>query len=242
MPDDSQIFDPYRSPSLPEGPYAGAPPSGRPGTLTTLCVICIVLGALGLLNSVLGAAGVVGGRQLQAMLRARPSPGLSPDLQEAQEKLQDDMNAALSKYLWPLIAGLVIRFGVASLLLLGGIRALSLHESGRKVLLVACALAVPFELVQSILQSVINLENMTAMNSFSESLASELSKGNGAPNSVAGFAQTFMRAVMIGSLVVAYVIALAKIILYVFGLVYLQKKHIRGLFTSSPSTVKTPVS
>ena len=47
-------FDPYRSPSLPEGPYAGVAPSGRPGGLTTLCVLCMVLGALGLFNSLLG--------------------------------------------------------------------------------------------------------------------------------------------------------------------------------------------
>ena len=41
-----------------------------------------------------------------------------------------------------------------------------------------------------------------------------------------------VRSSIIGGLVFTYLIALAKIALYFFGLIYLQKKHIRGLFRS----------
>ena len=66
---DPKAFDPYRSPAMPEVPYAGGPQSGRPGLLTTICVICIVLGALGLISSLAGAVGAFGGRHFQARRR-----------------------------------------------------------------------------------------------------------------------------------------------------------------------------
>jgi hypothetical protein len=234
MTADSTSFDPYRSPSLPEGPYAGAAPSGRPGMLTTLCVLCIVLGALGLLNSLLGAAGAIGGRALQTAIQPKTSTGLPPEMQEAQQKFQDDVNAVQAKYFWALVPGLGFRFVAALLLLIGGIRSLSLKDSGRKLLLAACGVAVVFELVHSILQSIITLETMTAVNSYVEKLTTLLPQKKEAPGVIAVLPM-IVRGSIIGSLILAFLIALAKIGLYLFGLIYLQKKHIRGLFTTLSS-------
>jgi hypothetical protein len=41
-----------------------------------------------------------------------------------------------------------------------------------------------------------------------------------------------VQASIIAGFVIAYLLALAKIGLYLFGLIYLQKKHIRGLFSA----------
>src|SRR5438105_3155922 len=100
MSAETQSFDPYRSPSLPEGPYAGATASGRPGLLTALCVLCIVLGALGLMNTVIGTVGAIGGRRLQAAIQPKASSSLPPEMQKAQEDFQDDLNTVQMKYFW----------------------------------------------------------------------------------------------------------------------------------------------
>jgi hypothetical protein len=240
MTAEPKSFDPYRSPSLPEGPYAGVPRVGRPGKLTTLCVLCIVLGALGMMNSLFGAVGAAGGRVLQAAIQPKTSPGMPPGMQEAQNKFQEDLYTVQVKYLWAIVPGLIFRFVAALLLLIGGIRSLSLREPGRKLLLIACSVALVFELCNSILQSVISLDTMTAVNSYVESLMAALPQ-NG-PAEVGAIVPAIVRGSIVGGMVITYLIALAKMGLYLFGLIYLQKKHIRGLFTSGPQPRLVPGS
>src|SRR5437868_6558464 len=117
MSSDSQSFDPYRSPTLPEGPYAAVPPMGRPGWLTALCVMCIVLGALGVLNSLFGTLGVIGGKAVQTWVQPKgSSSGMPPEMQEAQEKFQQDLYGVQDKYFWFLVPSIGVRFVVALLL------------------------------------------------------------------------------------------------------------------------------
>jgi len=130
-------FDPYRSPSLPDTPYAGVTSSARPGWLTVLCVLCMVLGGLGIFNSLLGGFGAAGGKAFQAWVQPKGAPGMPPEMQEAQEKFQNDVAAVQDKFFWAIVPSIGFRFIAATLLLVGGIRALSLKESGRKVLLIA---------------------------------------------------------------------------------------------------------
>src|SRR5262245_58840118 len=142
----SSELDPYRSPSLPEGPYVPkSQASGKPGWLTAICVICIVLGALGLLNATLGSAAELAGPRFQAMLTPRGGPGMSDDLQQAQQDFMDEINAIKRKYFALTMAFLGFRFVAAGLLLMGGLRCLGLREGGRKMLIVACAVALLFE-------------------------------------------------------------------------------------------------
>src|SRR5438552_666160 len=109
MTADTSSFDPYRSPTLPEGAYAGPPLVGRPGWLSALCVLCIVLGALGLVNSAFGTLGIIAGPKVQQMMAAQPQPGIPDDLKEAQQKMQADMYAIQKKYIWPLAASILVR-------------------------------------------------------------------------------------------------------------------------------------
>ena len=231
MSADSSALDPYRPPSLPEGPYEGAPSTGRPGKLTALCVLCIVLGALGIMNSLLGAAGAIGGQKLQALVQPKSSPSATPEMQKVQQEFQDEVNGVQNRYLWPIVGGLAFRVVAASLLLIGGVRSLGLKESGRITLLTACAVAVIFEILHAILQSFINMEMMTAVNSFVQKLTTALPQGGDTPPNFAPMMKGIVRASIIAGFVVAYLLALAKMCLYIFGLIYLQKKHIRGLFT-----------
>jgi hypothetical protein len=242
MASDPHAFDPYRSPSLPEGPSIGLSPTGRPGLLTTLCVLCIVLGSLGLMNSVVGALGAIGGQILQKTLQPAAGAGMPDDMKKVQEDFQAEIYAVQAKYFWATMPALGFRFVAALLLLIGGIRSLSLVEGGRKMLLAACTVAVVFELVHAILQSVITLGMMTTVNSYVEKLTATMPQGNNGPD-MSQIMPMIVRGSIIGGLVFSYIIAVAKIALYVFGLIYLQKPRIRALFRASPTEpVLTPDS
>ena len=235
MSEDSKPLDPYLSPTLPEGPYAGTVSTGRPGWLTTLCVLCIVLGVLGILNSVFGAFGIVGGKALQQWIQPKgANTGMPPEMQEAQDKFQNEMYAVQDKYIWFLVPALVMRFFVALLLLIGGIRALSLNEKGRKLLLIAFAIALGFELLSSILQSFLVMEQMTITNAYMDRLANGMPKDKAGAVKVMGVVKTATRVINIVVLVLAGVVQLLKIALYFFGLNYLRRPQIQALFQPHP--------
>ena len=227
MSADPSALDPYRSPPMPEGPFPGKPLPGKPGWLTALCVICIVLGVLGLMNSLFGAVGVIGGSAIQKMFTPKGSPGLPAGFEQAQQQLNDDIQAVLRKHLVPLVALLVIRFAVALGLLIGGLRCLSLGEAGRKILIVACALALLFEIGNSIMQSIVNMDNMTAINGFVENMQSSMPQDNQGLNT---FMKWWMRGIMVVQIVLLYALSLAKMAVYLFGVIYLQKSRIKALF------------
>jgi hypothetical protein len=234
-------FDPYRSPSLPEGVYSGPPPQGRPSWLTAICVLCIVLGALGLVNSVFGTFGMVLGPQFQRMMAAQPQPGMPDDLREAQQKMQTDMYKIQTKYIWPLGLSILMRVVVCSLLLVGGIRSLNMVEPGRKLLIIACSVALVFDLLQAIFQMIITVENMTVMNEFMEVIATQ---GTNTPKELEGIMKAVGSFIRFFSLGLISVIALGKIVFYILGIRYLQKPNIMALFHSerSPAANLTPVS
>jgi len=234
-------FDPYRSPSLPEGVYSGPRPVGRPGWLSFLCVLSIVLGALGLMNSLFGTIGMVAGPRFQRLMADQPRPGMPDDLKEAQEKMQTDMYKIQTKYIWPLGISIVLRLVVCGLLLVGGIRCLNMLEPGRKLLIIACSVALVFDLLQAILQMVITVENMTVMNEFMETMATRTQNGPKELEAVMKAVSSFIRFFSLGLICV---IALAKIGFYIFGVLYLQKPQIMALFKTeeSPSPALTSES
>jgi hypothetical protein len=229
MSADSSL-DPYRSPTLPEGPYIGAPTTRRPGWLTALCVVCIVLGALGILNSLVGTAAVLAGPKFQAMFQPRPTQGMPDDMLQAQQDLMDEINAVQKRHFLTTLLLLAFKFIVAVLLLAGGLRCLGLNEGGRKLLLIACAVALLFEVVHSILQSIVNLEMMTATNSAVEKFESTVTTGN-TPPGTASIMKWTIRGAFIVPIITSYFMSLLKSGLFVFGLVYLNKKHIKSLFS-----------
>lgn len=230
MSSEPQSLDPYRSPSLPEGPYAGRPLAGRPGKLTALCVLCIVLGALGLMNSLFGTFGAVAGPKMQAWFQPKASPGTPPEMQQAQDKFNDETLAVQNKYFVSIVGFLTFRFVAALLLLLGGLRCLNLHEPGRKLLMTACAVAMVFELLHAIHQSLVNMEMMTAINSFLEGMTRAIPEGKGAPPGFGNTMQSMARGMIIAGIVLSYLLVLAKVVLYLFGLIYLQTARIKALF------------
>jgi hypothetical protein len=220
-------LDPYRSPSLPEGVYAGPRPVGRPGWLSAVCVLCIVLGALGLMNSLFGTVGLIAGPRFQRFMAAQPQPGMQEDLKKAQEKFRENMYEIQMNYIWPLSVSILMRVVVCTLLLVGGIRALNMVEPGRRLLIIACAIALVFDLLQAILQLVMTVENMTVTNEFMEAMANQ---GGSTPKEVEAVIKTIGFVIRFVVLGMVCVFALAKIAFYIFAVLYLQKPNIMALF------------
>lgn len=232
-------YDPYRSPTLPEGPYAASNLVGKPQLLSAVCVICLVLGGLGLMNSLLGAGQAALGSKLQQMFQPKGGAGVPPEMQKAQDAFQAEINAIEGRYWTPMIVSLSFRFVAAVLLLIGGIMALGLKEPGRKMLIVACTIALCFELGHAILQSVVNTEMMTAVNSYVDGMLESMPQGRGGPPK--GFVQTIQtvtKVSIMAGLAMFYLLVAVKAGFYLFSFVYLQKPAIKAWFTDKVLAAK----
>jgi hypothetical protein len=150
-------------------------------------------------------------------------------VQQAQDKFQSDINNLQTKFRLEMIGTLSFRFVAALLLAIGGFKALGKKESGRKLLVAGCAVALAFELVQAIVQTMINTEMMTAFNSYMESVMQSLPDKPGTEN-VKRFLQTFLKITMYGTIAITYILMAVKGGIYLFGLIYLRKPHIKEQF------------
>jgi hypothetical protein len=234
MPVQQSDFDPYRSPALPERTFEPMAGPRRPGWLTAICVIAIVIGILGLFNGLFGLAGVLFGQQLQSAITPAAPPGMSQGMQKVQQDFQNEMQAVQGRFFAALLTSALFRIVVAAALLLGGVLCLSLKPQGRQLLTLAFGLAIGFEICHVILQSLINMEMMTALNAFIEGFLQEMPQGQRGPPQE--FVTGLMRTSIVAGFVFQYVIALVKLVLYSFGLIYLQRAPIKALFTSPAET------
>jgi hypothetical protein len=230
MSADSTASDPYRSPPIPDSSYAPSMRSGRPGWLTALCVIAIVIGILGALNGLFGAVGTLFSRQLQTAVTPAAPPGASQQMQKVQQQFQAETLAIQDKYFVGILLSAIVRTIVAGALTWGGVSCLSLKQAGRTLLLAACAAAILFEIGNSVLQGLVSMEMMAAMNGFFENFLQTMPQGSGPPPEL--FLK-FLKGWMIFGLVMGYVIVGLKIAFYIFGLIYLQREAVKTLFEPS---------
>jgi hypothetical protein len=227
-------YDPYRTPVLPEGPPGGGSTSGRPGWLTAVCVMCIVLGVLGAMNGVAGVFGTLFGQQMQQAFTPRGAGGLPPEMQKVQDDFQDEMAAVQEKFFWGLLASTLLRIAVAAGLIYGGIVCLGIKPGGRQALLVACGAALLFEIGIIVLQSLINMEMMTAINGYLENFLQSMpaEEGNGPPKEML---LTIMKGSIIAGFVLQYVLIAVKMLFYLLCMYYLQRQAIKALFDQAPA-------
>jgi hypothetical protein len=229
MTPDVTPFDPYRSPSLPEGPYAAKAADGKPKLLPALVIVCLVLGVLGLMNSIVGAIGAAGGQQLQKAFQPQFPSDVPSGLQKAQDELQADINEVQTKHWIGMVISLAFRFLSALLLVVGGVKALGKKESGRKLLLAACAVALVFELGHAILQTLVTTEMMTAFNGYMENVIGSMPDRKNTEG-VKNFMRTLPAIMIYAILGGTFVMMLLKAGVYLFGLIYLNKPKIKEQF------------
>ncbi|HEX5106325.1 MAG TPA: hypothetical protein VFV87_21040, partial [Pirellulaceae bacterium] len=85
----------------------------------------------------------------------------------------------------------------------------------------------------------INTEMMTAVNSYIESLLNSLPQRENAQG-FKNFMQRFLTITIYVSVGGFYVLMLAKAAVYLFGLIYLRKPHIRELYQTVPAKLAKP--
>ncbi|MDX1944999.1 MAG: hypothetical protein SFU86_06300 [Pirellulaceae bacterium] len=228
MSADPSALDPYRSPTLPDAPYAATGGSRRPGWLTALCVVCIVLGALGVTSGLFGVAGAALGETLQKAMSPKNPPGATDEMQQLSQQFQDQMNDVQQRFFAGILGAAIARIFVAGFLLFGGLQGLGLKERGRKMLLAACLAAIVFELGHMILQTLVNMEMMNAFNTFLEGLSQSLasSPGRAGVETMLGI----MRGAMVFGMVLQYLLVLGKLVVYGWGSLYLRRPNVRAVF------------
>jgi hypothetical protein len=196
----------------------------RPGGVTALGVLTIVLGVLGVLGALMAIFGLLFQRQMQSALA-----GLQPDAEAArvQGEIAEEAEEMMRQHLvrnWVLT---VVRLNVATALLLGGIWSLRLKPIGRLTLLAAFGVGIPFEAFQ--LWPAWEAREVSAQ-TFDRTMQAQQ---QGKPNAPPGLdAAMKMVGQVIGTmqLVVAAGMFLAKSGFYGFGLWYLTRPRVAGLF------------
>ena len=232
MSSDPTAFDPYRSPAMPEGLPLPATGSKRPGWLTALCVIAIVIGILGFANGVIGFFSVVFGQELQSAFTPAAPPNMPQGLQKVQQDFQAEVQAVQGRFFVQMLTSAIFRVIVAVLLFIGGVLCLSLKPRGRQLLLIACGMAIVFEVLTGfILHSLINMEMMTAFNALLDGMAEEMpQRGN---TRATELVLNIMRFSIVGGFIIQYIIVLLKLAFYTFGVIYLQRASIKAVFASA---------
>jgi hypothetical protein len=200
--------------------------ASRPGGITALGVLTIVLGVFGLLNAFVAIVGLLFQGQMQSALA-----NLQPDAEAArvQREVAEQAEQIAAQHPvrnWILVLS---RLNVATALLLGGIWSLRLKPIGRITLLAAFGVGIVLEVFQ--------LWPAWEARDLSAQIFEQMGQANGPPG---GQAFMEMMAQAMGVLQVAMIVAMfvAKSAFYGFGLWYLTRPHVAGLFvrpkTSDP--------
>lgn len=231
MSSDSASVDPYRSPVLPETPYSAGSGKRKPGWLTAVCVICLVLGLLGFFNGMLGLGITIFNSQLQQVFNPPGArKGMAPELEKFQQRIQDETKAIQEQFFVPTLISVLLKAVVSALLFLGGLLTLTLKPAGRKLLVLACVMALLFELGISVLQGVVYMETLAVYNQLIDGFVQELKRQNGA---FAGQAFTsVMQAVLYASMAMFFLIQFVKIGFFYWSANYLRRPIIVALFTA----------
>jgi hypothetical protein len=164
--------NPFSDPQA--NPYAAQPAGAygpvKPGALTAVCVIAIVLGIMGVLAVCIGGAGLAASSTLQGMLTVGPN---ATPFDKAQIELQQEMMAINGRYLPIAVVLLGVQLVVSPLLIVGGVKALSMQHSGRRLLIYAFIAVIIFEVVRTAFQLYLQMQMLPLYDEMAMRLARE---------------------------------------------------------------------
>lgn len=216
-----EATDPYRAS---EWPASSQGPKTRTSGLTAISIITVVLGAAGLLAVTFGFVWMLAEPYVQqASAQAGAEGDEGPELTHL--RMQREMNEINHRYRWYYIIMLATQLIVACLLLWGGIQAWRLKPGGAKLLVIACAAAIIFELLRGIGNVLLQVQMLQVM----EEYLPELTAGSGGE-----LGAKFVRISMYVGMAFGFVWLLGKIIFYGVSIAYLRKPKIQALFASTP--------
>lgn len=225
--DGGSSLNPYAPTNVPAMPYSADGRPVRSGWLVTICVIATVLGALGAMNGVTGMVALAYQKQLQGAFTPPAQPGMPPEVQQAQQEFQKQVQELQGNYAVLLVAAAVGRVAVGLALAVGGIWCLQQKLSGRSFLIGALAAVLCFEVASGILQGAMTLQTMELMGEFMKKMVDAMPNRNGPP-------PDFIMAMMRGALWAGFALGLlwqaVKIGFYVGAFLYLRRPTVANQF------------
>lgn len=233
MTDQPSPFDAYQPPVM---AAEVAPVKDRSfGWLKAVCIISIVLGSLGVLNAMFSAVGLVFGQQIQGAFTPGFQPGVPQEAIDAQQQMQAELQAVQDRF-WATSAALILAHVMIALgLLVGGIQCLRRIPPGRRVLLVACSVAIPFEILRAIVQALVQFQAGAVTTRYLPKIM-EASGGN-APPQMAEFTMTFAKAGMVVGLVMGLFWVTLKLVFYIAAVRHLRKPEARAHLDAAPQDI-----
>lgn len=213
-------FDAYQPPPLPPDTVSAQGSAPSFGRVKAICIVAIVLGGAGVATALMGAVGLVVGRQMQAAFSGANQPGMSQELQDIQRKTQQEIQAVQERFLGVNAVLLGAHAIIAGMLVTGGIQGLRRVRPGRKILLAACLAAIVFELVRGVVQTVIQVQVLSVTTQFFEQM---MGASMEQAADLAEWLVWFSRLAMVAGLLLAIGWILVKLVFYSVAVWYLRK-------------------
>jgi hypothetical protein len=206
-----------------------APPGYRPGTLTAVCIIAIILGCLGILSGLSSLAASLGANQIQQWQAQLGGAGSSADARSLEAEMNAKSLAIVNRFRLVNVAMSVFQFAVAGMLLAGGIKALGMKDLGRKLLRIACGLAILFELSRAVPSTLMQLENMALMEDYLPRVM-EASAPGGQGRQLAEFGRMMARFSLIMGWVIFFGWLTLKLVFFGVAFAYLGRAKTKAFY------------
>jgi hypothetical protein len=210
-----------------------------PVWLKVVCIVSIVLGALGLLMAMTGIAGQLFAAEAQEstlkMMEAFQVGGVPPAIKEIQKEMMDASVAVQRRWMPINLAISIVHLFVAAALLAGGIQALRMKPSGRKLLLMALVAAILFEIGRLPPTGIMQWEMTKVVGQFSQRLMDAAApSGKALPPGQKKTIQMVMRTSMVAGTLIGVLtalgLAIVKLAFYAAGVWLLIRPQFRAMY------------
>ncbi|MCI0416376.1 hypothetical protein L0222_26680 [bacterium] len=206
----------------------------RPRQLVTISVIALVLGGVSLVMSITGL-----GQWASGNFTGGAVPTYADDeLMKLQQRMVSEIAAAMAPWRVFQIPILIILLLSSAFLVFGGVQTLGVREIGRKILLVLFCFLIPFDIVRSVINTMVGHKMSDIMIHHMVKFAGA-GQTRPAPNLeswITGASQVGLYA----SLAFGVLWSAAKITFYVIGLKYFRRPDIVRLFNNKSITPAPP--
>ena len=203
----------------------------KPPGLVALGIIGLVAGLLLTCSGTFGAVAVLFQEATQAKQRefmvGLPGQSQSPETLEAFDHMAAQTQELAKTWMPALVTIYVLHVLLALALLFGSALALGLRPLGRGLLIWGTAIAIPFEVLRSGVESLYQVELQEIMAHY---MVETMAVAGGGPGGTEGF----MTMATVLGLAMGGLWALLKIAFFVVVLVYMRRAPIRALF--APAT------
>ncbi|MCL6501873.1 MAG: hypothetical protein K6T86_04255 [Pirellulales bacterium] len=221
----SAASNPYASPLASGGPSWSASSPPRRGGVTAVCVLLILLGAMGVLGSLLQVGSMLIAERMQSFAAGVQGPGLSPEAQEIQQRMNERMMDLLRGWRPVFLPLYGVNLVVSGVLVAGAIGVLQRFARGKVLLIVGLWGALGYLLLHTPANLIYAAKSMGIVQEFTPELMRATGPQGDAPP--AG-AEEVMQTTMMVTRFLAFgwilIWSLGQAAFYLFSIFYLRKR------------------